>query len=383
MNKVGILTLHRAVNNGAVLLAYCEQKILQQLLPNSKVEIVDYSSTITRKYTLRNLIRRDFPFFDRGYWIKWHNLSRFVKQNCELSSESCKTDDLGRVQRFIQRQGYDTVIVGSDIVWQVREKSSFTQLPPNIYFLPEIKEIKKISFAASADRSQFSLLDNANLRQSLFRLLNDFQFITVRDEATGGFLKKLGFPETGFYFMPDPTILWDFSELVERPMIWNNVNKPLAGLAGGSRVIRARIAELLIQKGYQVVDLLGNPAKEQLTVPSTYTLAQRLGVYSQFDLVITDRFHESILTMKLGHAPVIWMETVDRYTEPISKGRDLFQRLGISDMIWRYEGGEVLLNLDDYLNKWQRLSIDVKARFAVLREEAQTQLNRIQELIEG
>ena len=40
--RIGILTFHRSINNGAVLQCYSLSKKLQQLFPQDSVEVIDY-----------------------------------------------------------------------------------------------------------------------------------------------------------------------------------------------------------------------------------------------------------------------------------------------------------------------------------------------------
>ena len=42
IKKIGILTFHNSINNGAVMQAYSLSKKIQQVMPESKVEIIDY-----------------------------------------------------------------------------------------------------------------------------------------------------------------------------------------------------------------------------------------------------------------------------------------------------------------------------------------------------
>ena len=69
--KIGILTFHQSVNNGAVMQAYSLSKRIQQTYPNAEVEVIDYRMKKIRKsysYSLRQYLKCSSPkvFIKRG-----------------------------------------------------------------------------------------------------------------------------------------------------------------------------------------------------------------------------------------------------------------------------------------------------------------------------
>jgi polysaccharide pyruvyl transferase WcaK-like protein len=64
-------------------------------------------------------------------------------------------------------------------------------------------------------------------------------------------------------------------------------------------------------------------------------VGQALAGYRELDLLVTDRFHGSILALQLSEAKVIGLEHHGTYVEPNSKLRDLYGRLGIGDFLLR------------------------------------------------
>lgn len=380
--KIGILTLHRAVNDGAILQAYCLEQLLQASLPYAKVELIDYRPWRLEKFEYRCLLGRRFPFVNWHRWAKRRTLYAFISQYCALSPTKCITDNLDDAQHFIVKQKYDAIVVGSDIVWQVRRKRSAVPLAPNIYFLPGISGAKKIAFAASADRSDITFLSEEIQRTRLLRSIRDFDFISIRDKAAQGLLLQLGMEEVEFYHMPDPTILWDFSPIIDKPDGLLLSDKRVAGVAVASPSIKAQVTQLMLSRGYQVINLLGPKSKGQISLPVRYSLNQRLGVYPLLDLMVTDRFHGSIFTLKLSDAPVIFVEIAAAYPEGLSKGRDLFYRLGIEEMVWRYEGGKVPGGLlEKYISIWDTLTPDVKAKFELMKKLAHSKIDKIRQVL--
>ena len=203
--KIGILTYHRSVNEGSVIQAYCLQQLVQSLVPKASVEIIDYRPSVVEKRDFRKLFSRHPPFVNLNQWNKRKILHLFLHRHCTLSQHKCQTDDLGKARQFVVEQKYDAIIVGSDTVWRVRHNIG-DLLAPNIYYLPDIHDPKKIAFAASFDLTDRMLL-NAPRRRELARMIRDFDFISVRDEMSLRYLKEFGLKDKKFTFMPDPTLL--------------------------------------------------------------------------------------------------------------------------------------------------------------------------------
>jgi hypothetical protein len=216
----------------------------------------------------------------------------------------------------------------------------------------------------------------------LLQSVQDFDFISVRDEATRLLLLELGLTESQFSYMPDPTILWDLSSIVETPVGFDKSKGRLADVAVSSMFLKEQLTQLLSARGYQVVDLLGADVQNQLLLPPSDSLKQRLGVYPYLDLMITDRFHGSIFTLKLSDAPVVFVEVAVKYPGSLSKGRDLFRRLGLEEMVWRYKGGEAPEDLlDIYITIWEDLYPDVKQGLAFMKHLAENGLKQIREIL--
>lgn len=367
--RIGILTYHRSVNEGSVIQAYCLQQLVQSLVPKASVEIIDYRPSVVEKRDFRKLFSRRPPFVNVGQWNKTKTLHSFLHRHCVLSRHKCQTDDLGKARQFVVEQKYDVIVVGSDTVWRVRQNTG-DLLAPNIYYLPDIHGPKKIAFAVSFDLTDRMLL-NAHRRRELARMIRDFDFISVRDEMSRRYLREFALADKEFTFMPDPTLLWDFSRIVE-PADDMAGDAPLAGVAVPGISVKKQVTKNLREKGYRVVNLLGTAVKGQIEVPVRYSLQKRLGIYRVLDLMVTDRFHGSIFALKLGHAPVIFLENITKYPpDVISKGRDLFRRLEIEWLVHRYTGKDLPhCCIDETLAAWDKLRPDVGKELSKLKNYA-------------
>ena len=143
-------------------------------------------------------------------------------------------------------------------------------------------------------------------------------------------------PNSKLFFTPDPTFLWNFTDLIV-PYDFNLPAGKIAGVAVADHDLKARCAAQLGAAGYHVINLLGEETSDAHNLPSHLTFNERLGIYSHFSFFVTDRFHGAIQTLKLSDSPVLFIEPASYYPKPNGKGRDLFQRLGIQQMFVRCE----------------------------------------------
>ena len=376
--KVGILTYHRVVNKGSVMQAFCLQSILQDQFPDDTIEIIDYRPWLVEKREYRKLLSSQPPFFSRAQIGKFRAVRGFLNEYCTVSSDRCISDRTAKARDFIKSQDYDVIVVGSDTVWCVREDGG-APLAPNIYTLPRVDTPQKIAFAASADQTKDRLLDDDMRRKRIREGIEDFDYISVRDERTMRVLGRIGINESSIHSMPDPTILWDFSSIVERPKLPFE-GKKVAAVEIGSQQIKRRVTSLLKSQGYTVVNLLGRAMANQEKIPSDLSVPERLGVYDCFDLLITDRFHGTIFTLRTSNTPFIFVESTETYPEPFSKGRDLLRELNLEELVWRTTDGNLTeSDLHSYLQIWEDRSGVLPESLKQLQKHGRKEVTRIME----
>lgn len=371
MRRIGLLTYHRSVNDGSIMQAYSLYSLLQRQLPGTRIEILDYMPTaLHRRHQRLALYDFRLPFFNPRYVWSYSNQTAFLRRHCRFSADRLVSDNLDQAHRFIAAQGYDAVVMGSDNTWELDGNPA----PPNAYFKPT-PGVPTLAFAPSADPvpdAHSSWCSGAKAME-LRRGVEAFEVITVRDEATREFLHALGVAPGRVSYLPDPTLLWDFSEHLERPTRLGSGLKPLAALAAATLGIARAIHRHLVDAGFEFVSLMGaRQLKGAIAPPRFATIQQRLGMYTFFDATITDRFHMSIFALKHARGPVVFLEDAARWPRANSKGRDLLTRLGLEEMVWRLDARGVSPDrLHELLEAWPRVSQNLPARLAALREGAE------------
>ena len=202
--KIGILTHHAVINFGAYWQAYSLQKVLQELYPNSEVYIINF---IQIKHLFINNVGYFLFYKNRENTKHWNNIFRLP---FTLYAERKKYMSLTKMcftARQINKIGFDTIIVGSDEVWNFSDPKSVSP----IKFGKGLICKNLISYAPSAGNSKIE-----NMPVFAKEGLAKFNSITVRDHTT----QELVFKATGKHpkIVLDPTLLVDWDIKVEPPV---------------------------------------------------------------------------------------------------------------------------------------------------------------------
>lgn len=207
--KAGIVTFNSAHNYGAVLQVYAMQEYLKSL--GIDVDVINYRpKEIDNVYKLYNVRRKDpriirgikkvkkiakVNLFERWRLEKRKNFEDFIKNVLHTTKPYKTLKDIQ--QDFLQ---YDILIAGSDQIWNTDLTKGFKPA----YFLEfGNKDARRISYAASLGS------DSIDEKYVLFykRYLENFDFISVREEAMKGLLKDL--TDKPITRVIDPTLLLD------------------------------------------------------------------------------------------------------------------------------------------------------------------------------
>lgn len=339
MNKIGLLTYHYSNNYGGVLQSYSLYKYLES--KGFEVEIINY---IPSYVNLENIfyatgLRKNIFKMKKADIIPISNLinrisikkkysksivrkfNSFRNKNMRISSH-VDENDLHTVLN-----DYKTIIVGSDQVWSPGERSK------KIYFLDYDKfQGQRISYAADSTIEHINNKHYENLRRSL----NNFDAISVRNEHSFQFVKKV--TNVDAEIVVDPTLLWDFKNIDDH------------------------IDDHLYSEGYILVYVLGKEidgSNTQLikkirekygdlkviaiTIPTrkfnkcnyadevVYDLGPEgwLNLFKKATFVLTDSFHGTLFSLKFKRPFLAYYAEKLRATRFI----DLGKRYGISDFI--------------------------------------------------
>ena len=209
MNKIGIVSLYyRNRNYGGQLQSYALEKYISDLGYNVEQicweRIIDTTPVISKKkkdisYYIRAIYRRAkkkiyFLLYDKKLKKRLMCVKNFEK-SIRHSEKIYDADSISKVN-----DEYDAFVIGSDQVWNVFWCG--TQ-----YFLEKApKEKYKFSYAASMPDTNL----NDDEKNAVYRALEDFDSISVREKATADFLSELCNREVKHVL--DPTLLLNKSQ---------------------------------------------------------------------------------------------------------------------------------------------------------------------------
>lgn len=346
MDKIGILTFHHVVNWGSALQAVGVYKILKNIYPKAKIEIIDYTPLTSFEYNqlntykINHFLKLPYRKYSDHFASKHKACKLFVQKHAKISNNSLISNDLKKFERFIKAQNYDAVFVGSDQVFQLGPNShlgNYIAAPqaPNAYFLPFSTKFEKIGFAVTANPYHKSLLEKLDTPQ-IRDILNDFKFIYYRDAASNSALIDIGIDTTKTAYLPDPSLMIDFNLLCNDEIRIDSSGSPLAAVAVGNRDYANSAMKKLVDLRFRVVNLLGGDFQSRavINLPKGINVESYINLHRHFSTVVTDRFHGSIMTMMMAQCHLIGIEESAKYPEKNSKMRDLYQRMNIENIIW-------------------------------------------------
>ncbi len=181
--KIGILTYHKAENYGAVLQAVALRTVIKSL--GHQIFFIDYYPDYHKKgYDLpfipwKNIIKhpRSHIAFLKDYIYKYQRKKKFkIFQKKYINSHCTSLND-----------NFDIIIYGSDQIW--RKQRQLNDYNPIYFGLNDIKTLKHISYAASADRVPETKEEKIRFQQ----LLKHINSISVRETTLQNSIKELGF----------------------------------------------------------------------------------------------------------------------------------------------------------------------------------------------
>ena len=341
MKKIGILTFHRANNYGAILQAYSLYKKVASININDDVEIININ------YKGREF--HDFKKYNFGRFhirikslMNYFRMKKFIKQHMKLSPFKL-IDSIEEGVDYINKRKYDLIITGSDEVWKTNN-----ELPlPNIYWLPSDLNCKKISYAASANRTPYALYTES-AKETLRSYLNQYTCISVRDEHTRMLISTI--TNQDIHMVSDPAFLIKFPKFdIGKKMSKANVdlNKPMIGFMGTN----AELVEQIKNKfGTQYEYISFYQYINGTKFIGNLNPLEFLQVFRYCSLIITSFFHGTVFSI-LNSKPFISFEMKD-YEDMESKIHYLLRDAGLTD---RYFVNDVVLDTQAILNKAEAL----------------------------
>ena len=364
--KIGILTFHRSINNGAVIQSYSLSKRIKEDFPEDTVEIIDYHMPMiqeTYNFSLKNYFKSaslvnflkktiGLIFNPRMPMQTAKKIRSFENafEKLPLTVEKIYDDKFNKLFDYINAE-FDILIVGSDAVWNFTLRGF-----PNAYFPDKTVTCQKLSYAASCYGMDFFNISD-DIRLKIGDILNNFDFIGVRDKATEDFVKWSGCCIEPVHTC-DPTAFLDLEklpiniELLKKKLSAKgfDFNKPTIGVMGSMRMVK--MIKGFYGNKYQIAALYNytKGADVQLFDLDPFEWAY---VFRFFKITFTTYFHGTMLSLKNG-VPVICIALDTQFSKRhIPKTLDLLTRLKYDS--WYFKTDYISQNFDEIKNKSDEL----------------------------
>lgn len=378
--KIGILTYTSNFNYGTFFQAYATLCLLQRHFPSGRIEFINYNSATKLEsvgYHKLNLKKRHLH---PGYLIKHLRKQQGYRQTqADYLQFDTKagliTDSYDSAAQYIDDQGYDLVVVGSDTVlnfydWNLQQD----ELP--IYWLPSGIKAKKVMLASSIG-TDLTLADLTEAQQERVRSsINGFELLGVRDELTQDFIHTI---EPGsasrVKLIPDPTLSYTLNTKPAADYLRKRRVSLGAKTIGLDLPTSVRGVEQAVKHykdaGYTIVTWRGRSKYADFDFSDLSPL-EWSGIFAHFAITLTNRFHASIFSLK-NETPVITVDfKSNRVTESQkSKASMLLESFGIRD--GNYANATAMA--DDWVLQAMQASLEnpgtaqLRARAAGMNEE--------------
>jgi len=290
--KVGILTFQRAQNYGALFQAYALQTIIHKLGFTS--ELIDYRHIGEKKNipNIKNGIRayiHDIFYFVIGFnnnRVRNKRFSDFKNQNLVYSKEYYPdTVSLNKILNI-----YDTIITGSDQVWNPNITNSDMS-----YFLDFVDiKTKKVSYSPSFGVTVLP----QNIIPKITLLLNQIDFLSIREAQGQQIIRELC--NRNAQLVLDPTLLLTNKD-------WDNLliklefKKPyiFCYALGDQPRMMDLCYYLKDMTGYPIVKIGSLKDKSNKNIIFAYSSGPRefLSLIKEAEIVVTNSYHGTILSI--------------------------------------------------------------------------------------
>ena len=348
MKKIGILTFHSSINNGAVMQCYSLSKQLQKLFPNTSVEVVDYNmptiekhyGTFLRRYfcggsfpvKVKRLIFGILHYGEFRWEQKRAKAFRSVRNMLPLSPEKIASDDPAPLFAYLNAR-YDIVVAGSDAIWNYNSRGF-----PNPYFLDDGISCAKLSYAASCYGMNYESVPQAH-KEKIKQILDSYRFLGVRDGESEKFASHMGCAQQTVHTC-DPTVFLDVNDLpVDEQALKEKLtrkgfdfSRPTIGIMGNYQM--CDMVRQMYGKQYQIVSLY-NYCKNADVNLHDLTPYEWAFVFRYFKVTFTTFFHGTMLSLRNG-TPVICIALETAYSKShMTKVEDFLLRVDLRDCYFR------------------------------------------------
>lgn len=294
MQKIGVLTYHRADNFGAVMQAFSLVQYLKEC--DYEVEIIDYRcKAIERNYEIFNpgilLSRKNIILSIKEYLARFRNIQDRIVKKRKFEIFRKKYLPMSKPIFAIHSPlDYDVIITGSDQVWNFYlNKGS-----ESIYLLdfPCNTHTQRVSYAASSERNGLRNISRNRLKSTL----DKFYRISVRENSLYEDLKF--YTDRKIEKCVDPTFL------LKKEHLWRIAKRPnmekfiLVFHMTPMDELMPMISRIAREKNAEIIEVYGGfQVKSDSRHLSNWGPQELLGLICYAESVFTTSYHGLALSI--------------------------------------------------------------------------------------
>lgn len=327
--KIGILTHHYIDNFGAFLQAYSLQEALKEQFPNDEIYIIDY---LNFKHFLINV----------GGWFRFYKeketLSSWfqkIKVPSTFSKERKKYMQLTKTcfnAKDVENLGLDYVIVGSDEVWNYKDKKGNAK----IKFGEGLNKKQLVAYAPSVGQTE-----DKNVPDYVSEGILKFKAVSARDDLTQKLAADIR-KET-IQRVVDPTFLYrvpdESVESVKKPYIL------FYYCDGFPKEEKKKIFEYAKKKGLSVYGA-GECDKNYTSTTVNLSPFQWVWMFRNAEAVITGTFHGAVFSMLNHRQFACYLTNPSR----IKKVGSLLQEYGLGDRQCKADANKIISTIENKID---------------------------------
>ena len=320
MERIAIVTFHRADNYGAVLQGLATQEYLQSR--GLKPEILDYRCPAMEKsyqlFKIHNgksaLQKIKIAAHDVFRILRRVRFERFRRRYLHLS------DQFGPDTVAGSNKVFDTFIVGSDQVW-----NDVCSLKDSVYVLEFVEdEKKKLSYSASFGYDHVEPEREAFYREALAR----FNGISVREPSGSRIVKSLvGIDPV---LLPDPTLMID-KETWNQVAVFPEEEKYILVYLLNARDDILQFAKRLSEKTGLPILNITDENRNSIHAKCIHNAgpSEFLGLMSNAEYTVTNSFHG--LMFSLIYRKSVYVDVPKGKSTTYERITNILDMLGIND----------------------------------------------------
>ena len=299
MKRIGVLTFHKSDSYGACLQAYATVEFLNQ--QGYAAEAVDYTNQYEQRfrklfYSENGKISGFFSsvvkniFFHKNYYRKkaFGNMEHY----CAISKEKYVN------YRELDNATYDVLVVGSDQVWN----RNITNGLDEAFLLLHGKAAQRMSISSSM--GSITLTDEE--KKMFKKAFEKFTAISVREDFAKAQLLET--TNKAIKVLMDPTFLLEkedwIQKLVQKSNRYGNIKEKyiLTFFLSPDETYKAKMKRLTDKLKLPVwsIQAIGIKRIESDRIILGATVADFLALIANAEVVVTDSFHGTAMSINLG-----------------------------------------------------------------------------------